>query len=197
MKGINTFTGAHSVFKACKELLLKKHKDYSSSWTIMRASSLTDQIWIKVKRVRSAQKHQIQKVKDEPISDSLIGIINYSIMALYIIREGSQFKELSLEEVDQLFDKEKEEILDLLEKKNHDYGEAWRDMRVVSFTDLTLMKLLRVKQIEHNDGKTVASEGTKANFQDIINYAVFYLIKLAEDENEEFTLSNQQKTENV
>ncbi|MBA4053112.1 MAG: hypothetical protein C0490_00210 [Marivirga sp.] len=164
------------VIASCKSLFEKKTRDYGTAWRILRLSSITDQIYIKAQRIRSIQEKGMQKV-DDPIKDEFIAIINYCIIALMQIKlEGSSALELSFEELEPLYDNVVEETLTLLQNKNHDYGEAWRDMRVTSITDIILMKLLRVKQIEDNQGKTLVSEGVKANYQDMINYAVFALI---------------------
>ncbi len=171
------------VISACKTLFEKKTRDYGTAWRILRLPSITDQIFIKAQRIRSIQDKGIQKVGD-PIRDEFVGIINYCIIALIQIRLGtSQKMELSFEELEPHYDAAVNETFDLLQNKNHDYGEAWRDMRVTSITDIILMKLLRVKQIEDNQGKTLVSEGVQANYQDMINYAVFALIKLNEKGN--------------
>jgi hypothetical protein len=166
------------VIASCKALFEKKTRDYGTAWRILRLPSITDQIFIKAQRIRSIQEKGTQKVSD-PIKDEFIGIINYCIIALMQIRLGSSDKlEMKYEELEPLYTEAVNEVLDLLQNKNHDYGEAWREMRVTSITDIILMKLLRVKQIEDNEGKTLVSEGVKANYQDMINYSVFALIKL-------------------
>lgn len=166
------------VITTCKELFLKKTRDYGTAWRILRLPSITDQIFIKAQRIRSVQEKGMQKVGD-PVQDEFIGIVNYCVIALLQIQlEGSSRTELTAEEVVPLYEAAIEETLQLLDNKNHDYGEAWRDMRVSSITDIILMKLMRVKQIENNEGKTLVSEGVKANYQDMINYAVFALILL-------------------
>jgi hypothetical protein len=169
------------VIALCKDVFEKKTKDYGTAWRILRLPSITDQLFIKAQRIRSIQEKGTQKVDDD-IKNEFIGIINYSIIA--IIQE-SLSEETSLEiPVEELMPKYEEvanETLQLLLDKNHDYGEAWRDMRVSSITDIILMKLYRVKQIEDNQGKTLISEPVKANYQDMINYAVFCLIKLKDD----------------
>jgi len=168
------------VIATCKTLFLKKTKDYGTAWRIMRLPSITDQIFIKAQRIRSIQEKGSQKVNDS-INDEFVGIINYCVIALIqILLEGSSKIELPVEEVERLYDTTIDESFSLKQDKNHDYAEAWRDMRVESMTDIILMKLLRVKQIEDNEGKTLVSEGLKANYQDMINYAVFCLIKLKE-----------------
>ena len=161
-------------------LFEKKMKDYGSAWRILRMSSLTDQIFIKAQRIRSIQKNIDQKI-DEGINSEFIGIVNYSIMALIQIQKGIvEQPDINIFEALKLYDKKIKITYDLMLKKNHDYGEAWREMRVSSLTDLILQKLLRVKQIEDNKGKTIISEGIEANYQDIINYSVFALILLGE-----------------
>lgn len=166
------------VLKACKALFEKKTKDYGTAWRILRLPSITDQIFIKAQRIRSIQDKGLQKVEDD-IGTEFIGIINYCIIALMQMElSGSQKMEVPYEELEPLYDRFANEAMGLLTDKNHDYDEAWRDMRVSSMTDIILMKLMRVKQIENNQGKTLVSEGIKANYQDIINYAVFCLIKL-------------------
>ncbi|SHG16168.1 DUF1599 domain-containing protein [Flagellimonas flava] len=167
-----------AVIGNCRELFLKKTKDYGTAWRILRLPSLTDQIFIKAQRIRSLQENEVRKV-DEGEQSEFIGIINYSIMALIQLKKGiAEQPDLSEKEAIKLYDDEVFTTKSLMENKNHDYGEAWRDMRVSSLTDLILQKLLRVKQIEDNQGTTLVSEGIDANYQDIINYAVFALIHL-------------------
>lgn len=173
-----TVTEYKQVIASCKTLFLKKTKDYGTAWRILRLPSITDQIFIKAQRIRSIQEKGFQKVGDS-ISDEFAGIINYCIIALVQIQlEGSNNTELTVMEVEHYYDAAIDETFNLLQNKNHDYEEAWRDIRVESMTDIILMKLLRIKQIEDNAGKTLISEGVKANYQDMINYAVFCLIKL-------------------
>ncbi|MBX2965413.1 MAG: DUF1599 domain-containing protein [Cyclobacteriaceae bacterium] len=173
-----TATEYKEVIATCKALFLGKTKDYGTAWRILRLPSITDQIFIKAQRIRSIQEKGAQRVND-PITDEFIGIINYCVIALLQIQlEDSSQTDLTAEEVEPLYDDIINETYSLQQDKNHDYGEAWRDMRVESMTDIILMKLLRVKQIEDNEGKTLVSEGVKANYQDMINYAVFCLIKL-------------------
>jgi hypothetical protein len=165
-----------SVIAICRSLFINKMKDYGSAWRILRLPSLTDQIFIKAQRIRTLQENDIQKVEDDETGE-FIGIINYSIMALIQLELGVVDKpDLNIEEATQLYEQKIVLTKQLMEDKNHDYGEAWREMRVSSLTDLILQKLLRVKQIEDNKGKTLVSEGIDANYQDIINYAVFALI---------------------
>ena len=168
------------IIETCKELFINKMKDYGSAWRILRLPSLTDQIFIKTQRIRGLQQNEVQKVDEGQMSE-FIGIINYSIMALIQLEKGVvEQPDLNLEKATEEYDKHVAETKGLMMNKNHDYGEAWRDMRVSSLTDLILQKLLRVKQIEDNKGKTLVSEGIDANYQDMINYAIFALILLEE-----------------
>jgi hypothetical protein len=168
------------VIASCKTLFEKKTRDYGTAWRILRLPSITDQIFIKAQRIRSIQEKGAQRV-DDPIVDEFTGIINYCIIALTQIRlSGAERLDMKFEELEPLYDEVVRETFELLQNKNHDYGEAWREMRITSITDIILMKLLRVKQIEDNSGKTLVSEGVKANYQDMINYSVFALIKLKE-----------------
>lgn len=172
------------VIKGCKEVFEKKTRDYGSAWRILRLPSITDQIFIKAQRIRSIQEKGLQKVDDD-IRSEFVGIINYCIIGMMqIALEDNPNLELPLKELMNLYDRALLETTDLLEDKNHDYDEAWREMRISSITDIILMKVFRVKQIEDNLGETLISEGVKANYQDMINYAVFCLIKLkyAQDE---------------
>ncbi|WP_283639490.1 DUF1599 domain-containing protein [Mesonia mobilis] len=174
----NTSTQYDAIIEKCRDLFLKKMKDYGCAWRILRLPSLTDQIFIKAQRIRGLQENAERKV-DEGEVPEFIGIINYSIMALIQLEKGVvEQPDLGEEEATQLYDKMVAETKQLMENKNHDYGEAWRDMRVSSLTDLILQKLLRVKQIEDNKGKTLVSEGIDANYQDMINYSIFALILL-------------------
>ena len=176
----NTSEQYDSVVNECRNLFVNKMKDYGSAWRILRLPSLTDQIFIKAQRIRQLQENEVRKV-DEGERSEFIGIINYSVMALVQLDLGVvQQPDLSTEEATVLYDKYVKITKELMEKKNHDYGEAWRDMRVSSLTDLILQKLLRVKQIEDNKGKTLVSEGIDANYQDMINYAVFAMIHFNE-----------------
>ena len=170
------------VISHCKALFDKKNKDYGTSWRILRLPSLTDQIFIKAQRIRSIQEKGAQKISDG-IEGEFIGIINYCIIALIQKSlENSNQMEFSSEELSAFYDLQVETTLELLRNKNHDYGEAWRDMRVSSMTDLILMKIFRTKQIENNLGVTLVSEGVEANYQDMLNYAVFCLIKIKEEQ---------------
>lgn len=168
------------VIKECRSLFEKKLQDYGASWRILRMPSVTDQILIKAQRIRNIQEAIERKVEEGEESE-FIGIINYSTIALIQLDKGIVNKiDISNKDVMNLYDKWVQEAKDLMLKKNHDYGEIWREMRVSSITDLILQKLLRVKQIEDNKGKTIASEGLDANYLDMLNYAVFSLIKLKE-----------------
>ena len=170
-----------AVVDTCKSLFIEKMGDYGSAWRILRLPSLTDQIFIKAQRIRSLQQNDVRKV-DEGEASEFIGIINYCIMALIQLEKGVvEQPDMSTEEATNLYEEKVTVTKQLMEDKNHDYGEAWRDMRVSSLTDLILQKLLRVKQIEDNKGKTVVSEGIDANYQDMINYAIFAMIHLNED----------------
>ncbi len=165
-----------SVIGICRTLFINKMTDYGSAWRILRLPSLTDQIFIKAQRIRSLQENEVRKV-DEDETGEFIGIINYSIMALVQLELGVVDQpDLNVERATQLYDEKVALTKALMESKNHDYGEAWREMRVSSLTDLILQKLLRVKQIEDNKGKTIVSEGIDANYQDMLNYSVFALI---------------------
>ena len=167
------------IVQECKQLFADKSKDYGTAWRVLRVPSITDQIYIKAQRIRSLQEKGAQKV-EEGMRPEFIGIVNYCIIA--IIQMGLDEDtplEIPYPDLEPLYDQAINEVIQLLENKNHDYDEAWRDMRVSSITDIILMKLLRVKQIEDNQGQTLVSEGIKANYQDIINYAVFCLIKLS------------------
>ena len=176
----NTSEQYDAVVNECRSLFFKKMSDYGSAWRILRLPSLTDQIFIKAQRIRQLQENDVRKV-DEGEKSEFIGIINYSIMALIQLDLGIVDQpDLNTEEATKLYDKYVKITKELMENKNHDYGEAWRDMRVSSLTDLILQKLLRVKQIENNKGKTIVSEGIDANYQDMINYSVFAMIHLNE-----------------
>ena len=167
-----------AVIDTCKSLFIKKMSDYGSAWRILRLPSLTDQIFIKAQRIRGLQQNAVRKVDEGEVSE-FIGIINYCIMALIQLEKGVvEQPDMSTDVATELYSKHVAITKKLMEDKNHDYGEAWRDMRVSRLTDLILQKLLRVKQIEDNKGKTLVSEGIDANYQDMINYAVFALIHL-------------------
>lgn len=178
----NTESDYRQVIQRCKDLFLKKNQDYGTAWRILRLPSITDQIFIKAQRIRTLQETGVSLV-GEGIEPEFVGIINYCVMALIQIQLAGNTdvpvgNDIPTHELEQLYDAEIGRVIDLLFAKNHDYGEAWRDMRVSSMTDIILMKLLRTKQIEDNQGTTLVSEGVEANYMDIINYAVFCLIKL-------------------
>lgn len=173
------------VINVCRDVFEKKMKDYGAAWRILRPESVTDQILIKAQRIRSIQTKGISKV-DEGVRPEFIGIVNYSAMALIQLELGVSDKpEMPYQQALELFLQKLKTSKELMQNKNHDYDEAWRSMRISSYTDLILMKLYRVKQIEDQDGKTLISEGVDANYMDIINYAVFALIKLDFPEKEE------------
>jgi hypothetical protein len=159
-----------NIMERCFDIFSKKNADYGTSWKILRLPSITDQIFIKAQRIRTLQENGFSKVEEGQVSE-FIGIINYCVMALMLIAEKS-------DDLIHDYRSQVEEVKSLLFNKNHDYNEAWRNMRVSSMTDIILMKLLRIKQIEDNQGKTIISEGVKSGYQDIINYSVFCLIKL-------------------
>ena len=164
------------MIQKCKSIFIKKTKDYGTAWRILRLPSLTDQIFIKANRIRSIQEKNLQKVGDD-ITDEFVGIINYCIIALIQIQLTEKDPlEMDVKKIEPWYDKEIDKVVNLLSNKNHDYDEAWRDMRISSMTDIILMKILRTKQIEDNNGNTLISEGIDANYQDMINYAVFCLI---------------------
>lgn len=165
----------------CREIFNLKVKDYGTSWRIMRLKSLTDQLFIKANRIRNIEENEIQKI-DEGIEPEFIALVNYSIIAMIQIELlESEDIELKIEYTLELYDKYVKQTKELMMNKNHDYGEAWREMRINSFTDLILMKLNRIKQIEDNLGKTIISEGIDSHYSDILNYAVFALIKIDEE----------------
>ena len=177
----NTSIQYKEIIARCKSVFVKKMHDYGTAWRILRTSSLTDQIFIKANRIRTIQETGTSKV-DEGIENEFLGMVNYCVMALIQLEmNDSEELEIPADVATGLYDKHVGETFDLMMKKNHDYGEAWRDMRVSSLTDLILMKILRIKQIEDNDGETIISEGIDANYQDILNYSVFALIKLSEE----------------
>jgi hypothetical protein len=167
------------VKETCRTVFLDKMKDYGTAWRILRPASLTDQIYIKASRIRSIEEKGVSRV-NEGIRPEFIGIINYALMGLIQLELGPSEAELDQEKTLQLYDIWFEKAKQLMQDKNHDYGEAWRMMRVSSYTDLILMKLKRTKQIEDNMGQTRVSEGIDANYLDMINYAVFALIKISE-----------------
>lgn len=164
----------------CRSLFAKKMHDYGTAWRILRTTSITDQIYIKAKRISTLEQVEQSKV-NEGIEPEFVGIVNYAIMGLIQLEHGPA-EEPHMDETVVLswYDKWAENTLGLMLDKNHDYGEAWREMRVSSLTDLILMKLMRTKQIEELKGETLVSEGIDANYQDMMNYAIFALIKLHE-----------------
>lgn len=165
----------------CRDLFLKKTADYGTAWRILRLASITDQLYIKALRIRSIEEKGVQRIADS-VESEYIGLVNYCILALIQLDLPADAAiELPLEEVSRWYDREMQENIRLLQDKNHDYAEAWRLMRISSMTDLILQKLLRIKQIEDNAGQTLVSEGLEGNYRDIINYAVFALIRLQED----------------
>lgn len=179
---VQTSTQYDEVIKLCRDIFVKKMHDYGSAWRILRTSSITDQIFIKANRIRSIEEKGVMKI-EEGVKSEYIGIINYAIIGLIQLELGTENElDLAVEKGSKLYDKYFSKAKSLMEDKNHDYGEAWRDMRVSSITDLILMKVFRTKQIEDNKGKTLISEGIDANYLDMINYSVFALIKLEEQE---------------
>ena len=175
----------NAVIDICREIFVKKTKDYGTAWRILRTSSLTDQIFIKANRIRSIEEKGSQKIQED-IKDEFIAIVNYSVMALIQLElgaaSGNEDMQLDTETTIKLYDKYLLGARDLMLNKNHDYGEAWRDMRVSSLTDIILMKILRLKQIEDNKGETIISEGPEGSYNDMINYSIFALIKMSEEE---------------
>jgi hypothetical protein len=169
-----------AAMQLCRDIFLKKNQDYGTSWRILRPSSLTDQIFIKAQRIRTIEEKGTQRI-DEGRLPEFIGIVNYCIMALIQVDLGANDRlNLASNEIAAIYKAKTDEIRVLMVDKNHDYGDAWRSMRISSFTDLILMKLLRIKSIEGNNGQTIISEGTASGYQDIINYAIFGIIKLNE-----------------
>ncbi|MCT4604412.1 MAG: DUF1599 domain-containing protein [Marinifilum sp.] len=173
----NTDQQYNRIIEICTDIFTKKMHDYGTAWRILRPSSLTDQIYIKAQRIRSIETKGTSKIEDD-IRSEFIGIVNYAIMGIIQLELGTSDEELNHEKALELYQKYFKEAKELMEAKNHDYDEAWRSMRVSSFTDLILMKINRTKQIEDNQGKTLISEGIDANYFDMINYSVFGLIKI-------------------
>lgn len=172
------------VIQQCRDLFSKKMKDYGVAWRVLRPSSITDQIYIKVNRIRTLQMTD-KKMVDESEEDEFIAIVNYSIIGLIQLEKGlTENLNENPDEILNLYDQYANEAKSLMERKNHDYGEAWREMRISSITDLIYQKVLRTKQIEDNQGKTLVSEGLDANYFDMLNYAVFCLIKFSENHQE-------------
>ncbi|MFT4661111.1 MAG: hypothetical protein ACI8XB_001382 [Patiriisocius sp.] len=176
----NTLNQYDAVVNKCRDIFAKKTHDYGTAWRILRTSSLTDQIFIKANRIRTIQMTGVNRV-EESTEDAFIAIVNYAAMAL-IQMSIDNYDDLDIpsEEAISLYREKIQVARDLMEKKNHDYGEAWRDMRVSSLTDLILMKILRIKQIEDNEGVTKISEGVEGSYLDMLNYSVFALIQLGE-----------------
>ena len=161
----------------CRNIFIKKMKDYGTAWRILRTNSITDQIYIKACRIRNIEETGVSKI-DEDVRSEFIGVINYAIIGLIQLDLGLSEQELSENAAIEMYDRYFNTAKTLMQAKNHDYGEAWRNMRISSYTDLILMKLKRIKQIEDNQGKTIISEGIDANYLDIVNYSVFALIKI-------------------
>lgn len=189
-----TLAQYRQIMTTCRQLFDQKNKDYGTSWRILRLPSITDQIYIKAQRIRTIQDKGAQMVGDD-IASEFIGIINYSLMALIQIQLRNDARlELPLREVTEYYQKQSEIAQQLLGRKNHDYGEAWRVMRITSITDIILMKLLRIKRIEDNQGKTLVSEGIDAGYKDMINYSVFALILMMEHNQSQNNNSLQEQT---
>ena len=178
----NTLEQFQEVVRHCRDLFVKKTTDYGTAWRILRPSSITDQLYIKALRICSIEEKGNQQVADS-VESEFVGLINYSVLAMIQMNLPADAPlEMNAQEVASLYDRQVDENIWLLAAKNHDYGEAWRLMRVSSMTDLILQKLLRIKQIEDNSGQTIVSEGLEANYRDIINYAAFALIRLSEQQ---------------
>ena len=172
----NTIIEFTNVITNCREIFTGKTKDYGTAWRILRPTSLTDQLFIKANRIKTIQETGVNQV-GESIEGEFKAIVNYCVIALIQLKETDLVElELDLNQATLLYDRYMLSAIELMKKKNHDYGEAWRDMRVSSLTDLILMKILRIKQIEDNNGQTSISEGIDANYYDMLNYAVFALI---------------------
>lgn len=176
---INTERQYEEAVKKCRDIFLKKTRDYGTSWRVLRIISVTDQIFIKAQRIRTIQEKKVQRIGDD-IASEFMGIVNYGIIGLIQLDLQAEMEDMDPEEVEQRYQQKYDFTKKLMLDKNHDYGEAWRDMSQESFVDLILMKLQRIRQILQNDGKTLISEGIDANFTDIINYAVFALILMDE-----------------
>lgn len=176
-----TLTQYDTVTSKCRSIFISKTADYGTSWRVFRLPSITDQIYIKAQRIRTIEVKGVSKI-NEGREEEFIGIINYCIMALIQIEmENDPREEIPVEEIETIYDAKLKETRDLMIDKNHDYGEAWRQMRIPSFSDMLLVRLKRIKQIEGNDGKTISSEGVYSNYQDMINYSIFALIKISEE----------------
>ncbi|MBV8251179.1 MAG: DUF1599 domain-containing protein [Chitinophaga sp.] len=177
---MDTLAQYHAAFDGCKDIFIKKTKDYGTSWRVLRPISVVDQLFIKAQRIRTIQEIGVQKVADN-IEGEFKAIVNYGIIGMIQLQQhGNPYTDLPVVEVEALYNKYAKEVEDVMLAKNHDYGEAWRDMSQESFVDLILTKLLRIKQILRNEGKTLISEGIDANYTDIVNYALFALIKMSE-----------------
>jgi hypothetical protein len=178
----NTLTEFRTAIDKCRNLFLQKTIDYGTAWRILRPASITDQLYIKALRIRSIEEKGTQKI-DDPVESEFVGLVNYSVLALIQLDLPADAPlELKPDEVSELYDAHINRNIQLLQAKNHDYDEAWRLMRVSSMTDLILQKILRIKQIEDNAGKTLVSEGLEGNYRDIINYATFALIRISNKE---------------
>lgn len=177
---MNTLQQYDTVLQQCREVYLKKTKDYGSSWRVLRPVSIVDQIYIKAWRIRQIQEKQVQKIEDS-IESEFRAIVNYGIMAMIQLSLSTNTDmQLSEQSAEAYYNVQAEIVRNLMLAKNHDYGEAWRNMSQESFVDLILTKLLRIRQILANDGKTIVSEGIDANFADIVNYGIFALIRISE-----------------
>lgn len=175
-----TLNQYNTAFDKCKSVFLKKTKDYGTSWRVFRIKSITDQLYIKAKRIRTIDEKGQQKIGDS-VESEFMACVNYGVMGLIQLSiDENEATELSEAQAEKYYDEQRKVITDLMIAKNHDYGEAWRDMRISSYTDMILTKLHRVKQIEENDGKTLISEGIDGHYSDIVNYALFAMIKLEE-----------------
>lgn len=176
----NTISQYNAAVEKCKDVFLKKTKDYGTSWRVLRTISVVDQIFIKALRIRTIQEKKTQLIGDS-ITSEFVGIVNYGVIGLIQLELNKpDVEDLPVETVSEMYDRHISTVRNLMEEKNHDYGEAWREMSQESFADLILVKLLRIRQILFNEGKTIMSEGIDANYQDIINYAVFALILINE-----------------
>lgn len=172
----NTNAQYDSAVRSCREIFIKKTRDYGTSWRVLRPISILDQLFIKAQRIRTIQEKKTQLVSDN-IMDEFRGMVNYSVIGLIQLESGHDaVEDLPVYQVEKWYDEKIAETKALMEKKNHDYGEAWRNMSQESFVDLILMKLMRMRQIIANDGRTLISEGLQANYYDIINYSLFALI---------------------
>lgn len=176
----NTSEQYDAIISNCKNTFIKKTIDYGTSWRVYRSISIADQVYIKAKRIRTIQEKKVQKIGDN-IQSEFEGILNYCVIGLIQLQiDNDELEQLPAAEVESYYDGIIKKAKSLMQDKNHDYGEAWREMSQESFTDLILAKILRIKQIIANEGKTIASEGIDANFYDMLNYAVFALIMIAE-----------------